>query len=366
MFGPAYGHNMKPFIEYFQVNNQYKVTYAYSGRNDFEKFFPGVKFVSYSKNPLTLFRLAVKIRKDYDLIWNQGAYSIFLMLIIYIFSPKKAIKSTNIWGEKIPRLAIQSSFKGKLCRFFLNKSTIVHCNWYGTRNILKNIIENKKLVVFPPGMHDSIFQPEEEVKSSVTESFIANLSNDKVKFFYPKSFTEASDHDCVVEASKILKDKGVDNFCVYFWGGNVSGGNFENDLRNKIEKYNLHDFVKLEKHEFLPFSDFKLIWKAMDCGLQISITDQLSFTLLEPMASSKDLIATDIEPYRIFQDKFPELELSLIERSPKSLAKRMESFILGGRVSENVLKNRKRIVEQEFNFENNINKMLNFYRELKN
>jgi glycosyltransferase involved in cell wall biosynthesis len=366
MFGPAYGHNIQPFIEFFENNDAYDLTFAYSGQNDFLRDAKRVKFVEYSKSPVSLLKLSTTIKKDYDIIWYHGAYELKLLMLIQSFKHKNTKLVLNVWGEHVPRLMLKNDSQGKKYIKHYKKAYIIQCNWFGVQNLLKKNFPEDKLPVLPWGLHKEFFSTRKIEASPITEDFIASIDQSKTNFFYPKSFTEASDHDCIIEAARGLKAKGVNSFCVYFWTGNITRGNFEKDAMDKIAQYGLENLVKVEKHDYLPFRDIKLIWEQMDCGLQISIHDQLSSTLLEPMYMGKELIATNIEPYQILLEKFPDLELLLIERKPEVLSNRMEDFIDGNRTSDRVLKQRKEIVKKEFNFDKNIQRMMDYYQHLLN
>ena len=365
MFGPAYGHNIQPFIDFFETHSHHQLTFAYSGKNNFLTSSKHIAFIKYSKNPLSLVRLAATIKKKYDIIWYHGAYDLNLLYMIHKFKDKNSKLIINVWGEHVPRIMLQNTNEAQKFYKYYNAADIIQCNWYGVRNLLKKKFPEQKLPVLQWGLDKAFFVEKNTNNVSETAAFfVKSIAKEKINFFYPKSFTEASDHDCIIEAVKLISDSGTTNFCVYFWTGNITRGNFENSAVEKIKNYQLNDYIKIEKHEFLSFSDMKTIWEAMNCGLQISINDQLSSTLLEPMLVKKELIATNIEPYRILNDKYPELQLSLIERSPDVLAVRMKEIINQQHTPESILENRKRVVEKEFNFEKNIQKMMDFYQQL--
>ena len=364
IFGPAYGHNMQPFIEFFEANDSYEITFAYSGKNDFINTNKKINFVEYSKNPFNLLKLTSTIKKKYDIIWYHGGYTLSLLFLIQKFKSKNTKLILNVWGEQVPRIMLKNDSEAKKYLNYYNKADIIQCNWYGVQNLLKQNFAEEKLPVFPWGLHKEFFMSEVIEVQQTTKEFLDSVNAGITNFFYPKSFTEASDHDCIIEAVKILKGKGVINFCVYFWSGNISRGDFENNAIQKIDEYGLQNLVKIENHNFLPFYDIKMIWQKMDCGLQISIYDQLSSTIIEPMFMEKELIATNIEPYQILANKHPELELHLIERKPSILGNRMEDFIDGNRTSDTVLENRRKVIENEFNFEENIEKMMVYYQQL--
>ena len=77
----------------------------------------------------------------------------------------------------------------------------------------------------------------------------------------------------------------------------------------------------------------------------------------------KEIIATDIEPYRKLNELYSNLDLTLISRDPGNISKAMRYYIEGGCSDESTVLARKKMVEDEFNFTNNLEKALSFYQK---
>lgn len=364
MYGPAYGHNIETFIEYFQHHKKYKVDFVYTGDDDFavDKKYSAINFIKIALYPHLVIQLIFLIRKKPDLMWVHAS-NIYHLLFLNFFRSKKTILNINIWSEKIPRLAAGNSFKGKLWKYILGKCDYVQCNWYGTKKLVNNIVDTE-VVVFPWGLHKDYFEDNNKKISKIAQNFVDELPEDKVKFFYPKSITFASDHIAVVDAAYDLVQKGVTNFIVFFWMGNVLDKKMEAALRAKIKQLSLENYIKIEQHDYISYSDIKFVWSKMDVGMQIAIFDQFSTSVIEPMLMKKELIITKIDPYIKLIELHPDITLNMIERSSQNISKEMKSYISGERSTGEVLNSRAKMVKEEFNFNVNLEKMLVFYEGL--
>jgi hypothetical protein len=364
MYGPAYGHNIETFIEYFQHHKNYKVDFVFTGDDDFAKDekYAAINFIKIALYPHLIIQLIFLIRKKPDLMWVHAS-NIYHLLFLNFFRSKKTILNINIWSEKVPRLAAGNSFKGKLWKYILDKADYVQCNWYGTKKLVNEIVDTE-VVVFPWGLHQDYFEDSNKEISKIAQDFVNGLPTDKVKFFYPKSITFASDHVAVVDATYDLVQKGVTNFVVYFWMGNVLDKGMELNLRAKINELNLNDYINIEQHNYISYSDIKFVWSKMDVGMQIAIFDQFSTSVIEPMLMQKELVITKIDPYIKLIELYPKIALKLTERSAVNISKEMNNYILGERSTDEVLNSRAQMVKDEFNFNENLEKMLLFYEGL--
>lgn len=364
MYGPAYGHNAEPFVAFFNDHQTFKLTYFYRGKNNFETDYPNVTYVKIEAKFNSLIKLANVIHDDYDLIWIHGGYSLSMLIFVLIFKNKKSKLNLNIWGEAIPNKIINNTLYGKIYRYVLRYFDFIQCNWYGTYNILKNNLNHNltnKLVVLPWGLSEEFFikythnEPSRETKSLI------NKIGQKKAFFYPKTLSEASGHDIIIEAVRKLVEKKNKDFLIIFWQGNTDNPLLFQKYRKMIDDYFLSDYILLmPRHKFVPFKEMQYIWKHMDVGLQIAYYDQFSTTFLEPMILKKPFIATRIEPYQIYEKKF-NLDLQLVQANTNDVFLSLKKYIDGYKVPAEDLEKRKKIVEENFNFNRNIEKILRFF-----
>ena len=364
MFGPCYGHNIEPFLEFFQNRGEYKLSLVFIGSDFFSKCkkFNRINFSKLNFNPLNFFKSIFIIKNKPDLIWFHAS-NVYVLLLFLLFRKKKSLFVVNIWSEKIPHLIIEKSFKGRLWKFALGKSDYIQCNWHSVGEILKKSMQGSEIIAHPWGLHNDYFKAEYDDISDIALNFVKKLPEDKLKFYYPKSITFASDHLTIVDAVNLLVKKSITNFVVYFWMGNIIDEKKEKVLADRIEKLALADYIKIEKHDYISYNDIKFIWSKVDVGLQIAIFDQLSTTLLEPMLVGREVIATDIEPYRKLNSLHSMSQLKLIERDSKVLSEEMLFFIQGNRTEITLIENRKEMVRTNFCFDTNIDDILSFYNK---
>lgn len=362
MYGPTYGHNITPFLDFFNQQANYTLFFIYRGNLNFQKEYSKIQFFRYSLNPRKIFQIKNLLKKDIKLIWFHGGYNPYTLLIFKLLKQRRTILTLNIWNEYIPQLITKKTYKSLLFKYILKRYDYIHCNWYGTENLLVHGGFKNTIVLFW-GLDKSYFFRNTKEKTIINQfvlKFIKSLPENKIKFFYPKSITQASRHDILVEALKKLKEDKINNFIVYFWLGNVHDDNAYDKLIKSIECYDLEENIKIIRHPFLDIEEYKIIWNYMDCGLQIAERDQLSSTFTEPLALKKEVIATKIESYLIFEKKF-KLNLNLVEIDADKIYRRILNFIEGARSGEKEINLRYNVMKNQYCFQDNIQKALDFY-----
>ena len=363
MFGPAYGHNIIPFLEYFQEDDTSKLTFVHSTSNTFKSQYSRIRFSCYSViNPFSIIKLVSIIRADYDLIWNQGGYNILELLLIYFFKRKHVKFVVNVWGERIPKLAKKKNVRGFLYRFAYSKTDYITCLGYGTKDLWEEILPSNKIGVDLWGLHRAYFRKNKKELLPFTSEFIDSIDKDKTIFFYPKSITTASHHLLILDSINGLENR--DKILVYFWLGNTNNQKIRAKTEDKIKGYDLSHVVKLVDHPFLPFEDLIAIWQHVDVGLQIVNNDQLSTTLLEPLLLEKEVMGSKIKPYEKFSEVFPSMQLKLIENRRYDIQNRFKELANGERTPKDILGERSGVIKTQFNFHNNISKMLKKIKEI--
>jgi glycosyltransferase involved in cell wall biosynthesis len=356
----AGGHNILPFLEFFNENREHDFTFAYSLDRT---YFPEDCHIQFEKISFGLFSIirALKvIRSDYDLIWYHGGHSAIIFFLFTLFRSRKSRFVFNIWNEWLIHDASKGGIKGYLFRKAVKNSDVIQCNWHGTEKLVESTGWNTNIKTFYWGLQKDYFKQDEPKPTPFTINFLESLPKQKTKFFFPKSISPASRHDLIIEASKQLLDKGITDFIVYFWMGNVNNPELKAKLLAQIKNSGVEDFVVLQEHDFLPFSDIIHIWKHMDVGLQIAAHDQLSTTFVEPQFFQKEVIATDIEPYRIYNEKF-DTKLELTSLSAVDIAKHMKGTLGTSEEKSEILNHRKKVIEEHFNFNKNIRKIVEYY-----
>ncbi|WP_299764744.1 hypothetical protein [uncultured Dokdonia sp.] len=354
MIGPGYGHNIKPFLDYFETDISHSLDFYYHTNDFLIEKYEKINFFSTPKR----INYLLKHIKSYDVIWLMGGGRLmYLLYFILLFKKKKSHAILHIWSEDLPRSIMQKSFMGIFKKIMVSNFTIINCNWFGTANIFKGKIKNK-VQVNALGMVNDYFldidSPDRDLKK-----ILDKIDNNTYNFYYPKSFTKSSRHDLVIEAANILKEKNKLNFKIYFWEGNVVDIAFKKNVLNLIDKYDLSSYViLLKKDKFYSTEEFNLLWGKMDCGLQIAEYDQISNTVFEPLINEKDIIISDIEPYRYLEHYFG-FKLVLTPLKTKDIAIRMEGMITGKmRTDIKEKSDIKKSILEKYRFETNFNSNL--------
>ncbi len=369
MFGPGQGHNIMMFFDFFRRHpDEYEVTHLYIGKDfhyDFETFRP-VKIHKLGLNFFRSVRLVYRhVRGDYDLIWIHLWSWVLALLPIYLFRKRSILLNYNIWNESTARQILKKNPKGWLLRKFLKSCDFVQCNWWGTHELMQKI-EGANAEFLPWGMtYENYDETTVQELHPFTQSFLQALPADKKTFFFPKSINPNSRHDLVIESVNLLVKEGIENFIVYFWIANRVHEKTLKRINELLDQYDLHHLIKVVEHPFIPTYDIKQIWKKVDCGLQIIEFDQLSTSLMEPLNECRPVIVSDKRPYRLFEEKY-QVDLQLVENEPRAIADRMKMILDGKIPSPEALKSRKEVIVNNFNFEENIPRFIDYFLERRN
>ncbi len=360
MFGPAKGHNVKRFLNYFQDSSEHQLSYFYFTKPEHYDLgaFDRIRWIPYYR-PFLLIRA---LRQPFDLLWVHNWTPLPVLLMILFFRRKDVPINFNVWSEPVPLMALSNSLKGRFYRFFFRRCRTVQCTWFSTYDHVRRIPKVRP-VLLRWGMEEGWFQEDDRAPyEEESRSFLNGLPADKMRFFFPKSLGSHNRHDLIIEASALLRKEGYENFIVYFWLGNHNPPGTLRGYRERVAAYDLEGTIQFVEHSFLPLQDIKAIWKAMDVGLQILDKDQFSTSIQEAMLLKKELIASDIPSYRKFQEHF-DLDLDLIPNRVDELASRMKTLLHGKQTSEKELEKRKAVLEKEYRFEKNMERMLTAFQK---
>lgn len=112
------------------------------------------------------------------------------------------------------------------------------------------------------------------------------INKENVVFLVGARLEAVKNHNLLLDALKLLKDQEISNYYCLLAGG----GPLEEDLRLKVKEYNLQENVK-----FLGFRNdiYKLI-KLSDVALLTSEKEGIPRIIMESMAFSKPVVATDV------------------------------------------------------------------------
>lgn len=360
MTGPMYGHNILPFLQFFQGHPEHELHFVYAAdrRNTFTpEQFPRIVFHRLDKDPLRALdylRFLRVLRGGFDLIAIQSGHNYPLFLYFVLFRPRSAMLNAHTWSETVPRQAGRRDLRGAILRYCFRRCDHVLCGWHSTLELIRKAVPEANAVFIPWGIAEESFAaPPERPETDEAARFIGSLPHDRFKFFVPKSVTRFNRHDIIVGAADILFRQGLRDFQIYFWGGNERDDALIRHYREEIERLGLADRVCIVEHSFLPASDILCIWSRMDGGLAIGDRDQLSSTFLEPMLHRKELVASDIVSYRSFNKEY-DAQVPLVANRPEALAEAIAEILRGKRTSPDLLEHRRRAIETNLSLERNL------------
>lgn len=359
----AAGHNIIPFLEYFNSSPEHELTFIYAKDR---AFFPEkctVNFIKFSFSPSKILRLKKIINCNYDLVWFHGGHSAAIFYLFTKWKNKSSYFIFNVWNEWLIKKAQKNTFKGFLFRSAFKNADVIHCNWHGTAELIKETGWHHNVKVFYWGLNRTHFETHDDTETTEALDFINSLPSSKTKFFFPKSISSNSRHDLIIEACAKLVAEGISDFIVYFWLGNTNNEKLLAQYRSQIQDNHLQKHVIIQSHGFLPFGDLQMIWNKMDVGLQIAANEQLSTTFLEPLWYKKEVLVTNILPYRIFNSKFA-LDIPLLPLRAEEIKSSMEKIINGYRTPVEMLQARHQLIGKEFNLNQNIRRITSHYQEL--
>ena len=356
IIGPGYGHNIKPYLMFFNDWQKDQVDFYYHHKDSFSDEYTNISLLPIPNKLLHLFFNA----KKYDVVWLMGGGRLLYVIAFMSFFMKKNSKLVIFpYGERLPRETNKKTIKGWFLRKVLSCFTCIHCGWYGIADLLNPKLKSKILIQVM-GINKDFYKVSTNPHKEICK-LLEIINENEYNFYYPKSFLKVSRHDLVIEAVKILKENGekLPPFKVYFLGGNEQDNQRYEELQGLISTYNLcSDIIFLQKTIFFKTEDLNLIWGKMNCGLQIAQHDGLSTTIFEPLVNEKELIISDISPYRYLDDYFG-VEFNLTPLTAQAIAREMKNKILNINTRSKEEKQKIKVaIKEKYSFESNIEKLL--------
>ncbi len=360
MVGPGYGANIETIIRSLTITNSFKITLFTNEYKFDNNQYPLLSVITYG-HPNKIVKRFTMIKKmintqKYDILFILGGTNLYETIpAICLFKYNFLI--FDIWSESIPKILGNKSkyFIRYFYRTIMNKCNIIICSWEGTYNkLLKNYPKvKKKTYILRLGIGDSITQ-EQPIKTEYAQQYLNTLPKDKIIFLNQRSISEYNALELQVEALKYIVENYpfiADDILFIIWQGN----NFDKSLYNRIIQYikdnSLENIIKIILHPYLPESDIAHIIKSADVIVNLVYHDQLSKSIIETMYFKKQGLLSDIEPYRILNEKY-DTKFNLTKLNSKKIAEEIIHLYYLCKSSEkdiDLLDRRKRVVEQYFN-----------------
>jgi glycosyltransferase involved in cell wall biosynthesis len=277
-------------------------------------------FTSYLK------KLCSIIFKRYDpiLFWLLKKFSIN---IVSHYRPIKGVKNAT-WFPDFQHVHYPNFFskkeiisRNKLYLNYINYSDLLIVSSKSSKNDLlkfykKNQIKNKtkniKILNFVPEVDFSTIKRKMNLKKYLDIS--------KKYIFIPNQFWIHKNHDCVIEAMKILKDKNQNIQCLF------TGNNFDhrspdhfNMMMSKIKKLKLKKLIKYKG--VLPYKEIINLMYYSDIVVNPSFFEGWSTTVEEAKILNKSILLSNIPVHR---EQNPDKGLYFNPKNPMELARKIK------------------------------------------
>lgn len=376
IWGPGRGHNITYALDYFDSNDKdkaivYFLTQKYSFQNNYNKL---ITIDYYHPNKILrrfkLFWELLKIRKI-DILYIQGETTLIDLFIIVVFG-KFRKRIFNVWSEYVIRKISGENASGKFYRLIFNRIDLIHCNWYSTFNKLVLQIPDyiSKSIVLPWGLKPSFFV-EAPPQTDFIKNFVGEIEQYATVILNLRSVADYNAIEVLLDALLIVKklNKEVyDSTVLLFWHGNNVDDNKEKYILSFIDNHSLQKHVKYVNHPFVPESDISYLIKNADIIVNLVKHDQLSTSVLEAIYLKKDQLMSDIEPYRILNEKY-NFNLKFVGLKPELVAEEIVSLAAKHRHGQNkndddIKLKRSEIVKNEFSMKNNFDNIYNQFSQL--
>jgi len=373
MVGPGYGHNIEPWLDFFQArSDRYELSFVCSEfKFDRERFSNIWIFqLGHFKRQLPSYLRFVR-GSSFDILYLHGVYG-WKAAVIHALLVKHKKCVINFWGESVIRKAKQAAnFRDRIgYRILFSMTDYFFCNWYGTHDLFVQYFPNlqDKARITPWGLHKNWFINDRPSPHSFVKKFLRNISDDEIFVFWPKSVVKPVRYDLLIRAVAMLKSselrEKLEKLRVIIWLGNAVNKDLLQQYMKMLKKLDVEENIRFVEHPYVPFSDIYYMWQRSDFAINLVDNDQLSTTVLEPMLLRTDILLSDIVAYRYLNEKY-DLHLTLVTHTVEDVAQGLARLIVAGSCQEDhaLLDYRSQVVREEFQFDRNVERILAFLSE---
>jgi glycosyltransferase involved in cell wall biosynthesis len=371
MVGPGHGHNIEPWLDFFQKRQgRYRLSFLSSDFRFDKERFSNIDIIDTTSVRIKDLSFLKFRRNIYDILYIHGAYSWKTALRYCLFiNYKKCV--LNFWGEAVIRNAKKAErIRDRIgYRLLLSMVDYFFCNWHGTYDLFTRYFPKlkKKTHITPWGLQKDWFIKNRPEPCQFVRQFLSSINDDDTFVFWPKSILKPVRYDLLIQAVAILKSSEIkdkiQNLKIVIWIGNAKEDELLNYYREMIDNLGVKENICFVDHPYVPFSDIYYLWQRSDFAINFVDNDQLSTTVVEPMLCGKDILLSDITAYQCL-NKLWDLKIKLVENTPEAIAEGLKKMILNlGKEDKDFLNSRREIVEREFQFDKNIEKIMEFLKD---
>ncbi len=327
MTGPGHGANILKSLDFINKDDSFESffltrTFAFNTKD-----FPNIKVIEYHhpNKYLRLVNLLFKVISlpKIDILFMQDNMGYDFFILKWFLKYKKLV--LNIWSEYIIHNFHKKGLSGRISRSHLFKADLIVCLWYGTYKKLISTTDIKfaeRTQVFPMGLMDSFFI-EGPVKTDFMKDFMSRINEEKFVLLNMRSISDYNEIEILLDAVLLIKELDAiffNKLLLIFWHGNNVDQFKLKYINDFIKEHQIEDSVWCVLHPFVPDSDIKGLIRRSNVVVNLVKHDQLSTSIYESMYMEKDLLCSDIEAYRILNEKY-HTNLNLIENDSIIVAK---------------------------------------------
>lgn len=264
----------------------------------------------------------------------------------------------SVWGADVYDFPYQSRLKMKIVSDNLKYADQIASTSYSMAKQVKDLLNNreKNIEVTPFGINIQKFTKNENL-----------VNDDKIVIGLIKTLSPKYGIDDFITAISILREKLINDgeldLARKIRGKIYGDGEQKLELQKLISKLRLENIVTLEGK--IPNMQVPLALNEFDVFCATSVLDSESFgvAVIEAMATKLPVVATDVSG---FKEVVVDGETGIIveRKCPDKIAEALQRLILNDDLRRKFGENGRNRVEELYNWENNVTKMLEIYERL--
>ena len=247
------------------------------------------------------------------------------------------------------------SYRNTLYNNYIKNSEILIVSSKSSKKDLINFNKNQKKIKVLNFVPQIDFSKIKNIKYLKKE-----ININKKYIFTPNQFWVHKNHICIIEALKILKNKGINIQCI-FTGSNYDHRkpNHFNDLIKKIKLYKLKDQIKY--NGILPYNKIINLIHHSEVVINPSYFEGWSTVVEEAKMLDKNILLSNID---VHLEQKPKKSIYFDPKNSKELANKIESTF---KIKKKAKKNLKKlIIDYHFNKKVFAKKYIDIVTSLKN
>lgn len=333
------------FSKLLNNNNLNRQIIVFSGDikiNDKEKIYTKLSKIRYLKYIFYLKKIIKEFKPD--IIHSHYASSYGLLGALSGFHPLLV----SVWGSDIFDFPRKNLFRKKILKFVFNKADII----LSTSNVMaKETVKytDKQVNVIPFGIDVNFFRPFETESIFSENSFVIGTV---------KSLEKIYGIDTLLRSFKMLKEKFPDKELKLLIIG--EGTEKENLIKLSISLGIDTDTVFTGKmiHSKLP-----LYYNMMDVALFLSRKESFGVSVLESLSCEIPVIVSNVGGLPEIVDNNVN-GIIVKEDDPQDASEAMESLLINEPFRKSLGKKGREKVINQYNFENNLEGMMDVYKAI--